>query len=274
MAHQKQLKRTETAFCLCLVNDHSLLKELGVILVSNIADEEVRRRLEAAQTLFSTEGLHDKPAGWGLPGGGGGGGLESAAEIALKELGEETGLSEKPGTKPKPLGRPLHRTGRVDKKGAIVRMSRFFDDGQEPAIRLNRKERETTNKEGNVLYVFSVDVVWEGTELQARLRSVKEQLLEGGWSMEEDIQCDGVWVNFSELTSELSPEAIAKLGIKIGEIDGIGVFPISLFVSAEGPDDFRVPIYLSHLKYAKDGLRELGLLPKAEKETPEVEATI
>jgi ADP-ribose pyrophosphatase YjhB (NUDIX family) len=258
MAHQKQPKKTETAFALCLVQDNELFDGLGVILVHNISDADIRARKAGDPLASSREEQHDKPAGWGLPGGGvKTGDLETPAESSVTELGEETGLSKKQGTSPRELSE-LHIVGYIDKKtNAIVKRSQFFPKGQRPSIHLSFKEERTTYETEHVVYIFRVEPDWDGSALQALLRRVKAAEIGRYCTPEKEILRDGVWTHFSQLPSEVD-----ALGIEgLDEIDGVGLFPISLFGNGRGAEDFPVNIYKSHFKYIRDGLRELGLLP-------------
>jgi len=274
--HQKQIKKSETAFAICLIRDESLLDGFGVILVHNISDADMRkRRGDNLGPLALKADKHNKPSGWGLPGGGvKTADLERPDESVVEELQEEAGLEKKPGTSPVPLVE-FHRLGFVDRRtGDIVRFSQFFKKGEMPTFYVSPKEERTTEKVVNAVYVFKVEAAWEGSQLQRRLRRVKKQILKlkpvDGGMTEEEIQRDGVWFYFDEL----SPEAVDALGIEgRDEIDGVGIAPIEIFMPGRTAADFPSwdggRIYTSHFMFVQKGLQELGLIPGPEPATPE-----
>ena len=264
----RQNKKSETVFSLCVVSDSELLNGLGIILVSNISDATIRfgKKRDPLDPLSQHDEQHNKPAGWGLPGGGvKSEDFEGPAESVATELGEETGLKRMAGTQVSQVSE-WRRIGVINEKTrAIERRSVFFKKGSRPSFGISEREMRGKETIENAVYIFKVNPAWENSELQSRMQKVRAQLLEWGpendGATEDDVAEYGVWFFFDEISSE----AVGALGIEgIDEIDGIGIFPISLFIEGMTAKYFPVKIYASHFKYVQDGLQKLGLIPKTE----------
>lgn len=245
-----KLERTITAFCYVPVSDAEISPDPLVLFIHNISDAQTRRvKGLPPLTKMTPKGPipAGKPAGWGMPGGGmKAEDSNNPATAAETELKGETGLESR---KAVPFLRDAeNKCIELDHNEVVIDEPIYFEKGQRPSIEIDARHHAIENP----IYVFRVEVVWEGCKLQKLLRREARRLISVGEKTAEDIARDGVWVWFSDLAGD----KIASLGIdEIDEVDGIGVFPLPMLLE-ERPAGF----YRSHIRRTRKGLEEQGKL--------------
>lgn len=243
-----KVERSETSFCVCPVPDEKLLSSTGVLLVHNVAD-------------MAIHGREGKYAAWGFPGGGvNQERMENASQAARNEVKGETGLS---------ISRLIHlfTDGKLivsEIKTQKLLRQFFFRIGQRPSHSINPYFQKAIE---NPIHIFLARLEWEKSQVRRILLEAREQRLKGlkGAKKKEaldDIEENGIFVYFNEIPKE----AVDSLQIEeIDEIDGIGVFPVSLMQDKEFLEYTRsLPqnereIYPTHLMWFEKAMTQLAM---------------
>ena len=275
-----------TSFCVCRGIYTPLTTQESVLLVHNISDADMARAKGKIVEPDKDGKERDKPAGFGLPGGGmKGEDFESPEEAARNELLGETGvrtltvkhlLTEYKGLP-------------VNKHGEVAGKPFYFEKGARPSVELRRGDRIIENP----VHLFETKIEWEGSRLQKIFMESKKDLL--SQFPDEDLERNGICVWLDEIdhilerlgvdlsigvdkfiahkeivkTSEKvrsRTRAALYLGIEeFDEIDGLAIIPIKTLLGDIYHEERRKPqgqrpFYTSHLRRLKKGLEQKGCL--------------
>ena len=123
----------------------------------------------------------------------------------------------------------------------------LYPNGQRPSIELTRTEEAIDNP----IYFFKTEIDWQKSALRQLILKMLTDLITEGDLVKEDVEENGFFVSFEELTDQ----TLLSLGItERNEIDGIGVFTIDMLLG-ERPRTF----YKSHLRWLEQIVKTLDL---------------